>query len=84
MLLENVLTFLPSGRFERRTIQMDNGRITALTLPGPDAGGPVRRALPGFVDVHIHGAAGADCSDGKEEGLDAISRFLVRRGVTSH
>ena len=83
MLLENVLTFLPSGRFERRTIQMDNGRITALTLPGPDAGGPVRRALPGFVDVHIHGAAGADCSDGKEEGLDAISRFLVRRGVTS-
>ena len=39
MLLENVLTFLPSGRLKGRTIQMDNGRITALTLPGPDAGG---------------------------------------------
>ncbi len=39
--------------------------------------------LPGFVDIHIHGAAGADMSDAREESLQTISKFLVTKGVSS-
>jgi len=38
--------------------------------------------LPGFIDVHIHGSAGADVMDATVEGLEKMSRFLVRHGVT--
>lgn len=40
--------------------------------------------LPGFVDVHVHGALGCDFSDADPAGADAIARRLVRHGVTSH
>ncbi|MBO4475025.1 MAG: N-acetylglucosamine-6-phosphate deacetylase [Clostridiales bacterium] len=39
--------------------------------------------FPGFIDLHIHGAAGADTSDGSVEALTRISSFLSRKGVTS-
>ena len=38
---------------------------------------------PGFVDVHIHGCAGADTCDGKRESIDAMAEFLLTKGVTS-
>lgn len=37
---------------------------------------------PGFIDLHIHGAAGADVMDGTEEALNTIARALAAEGVT--
>lgn len=42
-----------------------------------------KNLLPGFIDIHIHGADGADFSDGETSSFDTISRYLVRHGVTS-
>ncbi|UCC23432.1 MAG: N-acetylglucosamine-6-phosphate deacetylase [Planctomycetota bacterium] len=42
-----------------------------------------RIAAPGFIDVHIQGAGGADVLDGTIDGLEAISRTCARFGVTS-
>ena len=39
--------------------------------------------VPGFVDVHIHGCAGADTCDGKRESIDTMAEFLLTKGVTS-
>ena len=39
--------------------------------------------IPGLVDAHIHGAAGADFSDGDYEGLKKMARKLASFGVTS-
>ena len=39
--------------------------------------------MPGFVDVHVHGGAGADSSDGDAEGLRNMAKFLLTKGVTS-
>lgn len=39
--------------------------------------------LPGFIDVHLHGAVGYEFMDADPEGLAAIGRFLVTHGVTS-
>lgn len=39
--------------------------------------------LPGFIDVHCHGAYGFDTNDAKEDGLRYWVRNIVREGVTS-
>lgn len=39
--------------------------------------------LPGFVDVHVHGAVGHEVMDGDAAGLSAMSAFFASRGVTS-
>jgi N-acetylglucosamine-6-phosphate deacetylase len=46
-----------------------------------DAGGA--SLLPGFVDVHVHGAVGHEVMDGNAEGLTAMSAFFATHGVTS-
>ncbi len=39
--------------------------------------------IPGLVDVHTHGAVGADASDGDGEGLRRLSEYYAANGVTS-
>lgn len=46
-----------------------------------DAGG--RIVAPGFIEVHIQGAGGADVLDATPEALEAMSRTCARFGVTS-
>lgn len=38
---------------------------------------------PGFVDIHIHGCAGADTCDGKRESIEKMASYLIGKGVTS-
>ncbi len=39
--------------------------------------------LPGFIDIHIHGALGVDVNEADAEGLFSIAGFLARNGVTA-
>lgn len=39
--------------------------------------------MPGFIDLHTHGAVGADFVFGKEDDICNISAFFARHGVTS-
>jgi len=39
--------------------------------------------LPGFVDVHVHGGAGADAMDADADGLRRMARFHAAHGVTA-
>ena len=39
--------------------------------------------VPGFIDLHIHGAAGADTMDATPEALKTIAAALAREGTTS-
>src|SRR5690625_5623774 len=39
--------------------------------------------IPGFIDGHIHGAAGADVMDATEEALDTMAAVLPEEGTTS-
>ena len=42
-----------------------------------------RNLIPGFIDGHIHGAAGADVMDATEEALDTMASVLPKEGTTS-
>ncbi|RME56732.1 MAG: hypothetical protein D6790_14295, partial [Caldilineae bacterium] len=70
-------------------ILLAGGRIQAIQEAGDRPGGSILDAsgctvLPGFIDVHIHGSAGADTMDATLEAHRTMSRFLVQHGVTSY
>jgi len=39
--------------------------------------------IPGMIDIHVHGAAGFDFMDGKQEAFEGISLALAKEGTTS-
>jgi len=39
--------------------------------------------IPGFVDIHIHGAGGHDVMSSTEEALSAVAKTVARHGTTS-
>ncbi|MCB7070523.1 N-acetylglucosamine-6-phosphate deacetylase [Caldibacillus sp. 210928-DFI.2.22] len=39
--------------------------------------------VPGFIDVHIHGAGGADAMDATPDALNKIAQHLVKEGTTA-
>ncbi len=39
---------------------------------------------PGFIDIHIHGGAGHDVTEGDEAALACVERHLAKTGVTSY
>ena len=84
MVFQNALIFTPAG-FRRGGFTVENGRFVELferSRPGAvDLGGAL--VIPGLVDIHTHGAMGADFSDGDAEGLRRMAAYLASRGVTS-
>lgn len=84
MRITNALLFV-DGAFRPGSLAFENGVITDIgpaDAPGDlDAGG--QYLVPGFVDVHTHGARNHDFSDGNPEGLPVMARHCVQHGVTS-
>jgi N-acetylglucosamine-6-phosphate deacetylase len=39
--------------------------------------------LPGFIDLHVHGACGHEAMDASPDGLQTMARFYAQHGVTS-
>lgn len=73
------------GRFVRGGFSVENGRFAHVleNVPGPAEDLDGALVIPGLVDIHVHGCAGADFSDGDYAGLVRMARHLARRGVTS-
>ncbi len=84
MIFQNARIFTPAG-FIRGGFTVEDGRFGELfsgERPGAlDLDGA--SVIPGLVDIHTHGAMGADFSDGDAEGLKRMGRYLASRGVTS-
>lgn len=43
-----------------------------------------RTVVPGFIDLHIHGAAGYDLMEATPEAVAAVGRHLARHGTTAY
>lgn len=89
MLIHNIRIALPSGQLMTGEILMDNAKIIQISDQSIDGWSGARfdgqgcMALPGFIDLHIHGAMGADFMDGDEQSFATIARYLPQEGTTS-
>ncbi len=89
MFLINAAYYDKNFQLAHGDIEIEDGRIQqvgeklAYTQKdlAVDCGGYT--IVPGFVDIHIHGADSADTCDGSREALDTMAKFLLQRGVTS-
>ena len=83
----NAKLFLPGKGFVPGGFRAEGGRFADIYPAGESPAGALNlqgaRVIPGLVDIHTHGAAGADISDGDGEGLRRMAAHLAKCGVTS-
>lgn len=75
-----------AGQFIPAQIEVAEGKITAVREYGErsvDQDYGTKRIVPGFIDVHTHGAYGYDTNDGEPEGLRNWMKHIPEEGVTS-
>ena len=84
--------YTPTEEITNGVILIDGNRIARV---GPreqvkvPAGATVvdnqdRIVVPGFIDIHIHGAAGSDLMEATTEAASAVGMYLARHGTTSY
>jgi N-acetylglucosamine-6-phosphate deacetylase len=85
LLLKNANVVLPDREVPGGSVLIEEGKIVSLDADQADevldlAGTTL---LPGFIDVHIHGAVGVDVMEATSAGLREVSSYLASEGVTS-
>lgn len=74
-----------ADQFIAAEIEVEDGRITNIfpygSKPADEDYGDLR-IVPGFLDIHCHGAYGFDTNDANEEGLRNWTKNIVGEGVT--
>ena len=92
LLIENAHLYGPQADWDSGWLLADGGRIEAFGRGRPpDVAGraDLRRIdaqglslLPGFIDLHVHGAIGHEAMDASHDDLYAMARFYASHGVT--
>lgn len=80
---------MPNGNVMKGEIVVVDGKIATVSnmaindFAGKRMDGQGCLVLPGFIDIHIHGAVGADFMDGAVEQFEKIANALPIEGTTS-
>jgi len=93
LLIHNARLFTPNQAGLTGWLLIENGLIRAIgfgntpdfssatSILSMDAQG--KNLLPGFIDLHVHGAMGHEVMDASPSGLEEMARFYASHGVTS-
>lgn len=90
LLIHNAHIISPDLELLNGSLEIEAGKITAVHQAADhsfeadeviDADG--RYVMPGFIDIHAHGANGKDVCDNDEESIYAIAAQKLREGVTT-
>jgi N-acetylglucosamine-6-phosphate deacetylase len=94
MIIKNCRVISPGLDLKGAAVEVEDGQIKRVlgpenqpspaeyaTTPTHDAHGAL--LMPGFIDIHTHGAMGADTCDGTETAVRTIAMAKLREGVTT-
>ena len=75
------------GTFSHSPITIKDGRIISLTETANNNGFEEIDAagnyiVPGFIDIHTHGAVGVDINHASSQDIHTVSRFFASQGCT--
>lgn len=87
MLLTNAHIISPGIEIEHGFVEITSGKISKVgemtSAPGRGTDLEGKMLVPGFIDIHSHGADGDDVCDASEEGLEHIAQTKLKEGVTT-
>lgn len=69
------------GTLQPARITCEESKIVAVDLIAEQSSHSL--ILPGFIDLHVHGASGFDFMDASQEAVDAITGFHARHGTSA-
>jgi N-acetylglucosamine-6-phosphate deacetylase len=83
--------FTPFEEIHDAVVVIQGSKISAVGPRGKvnlprsmrEINAPGKTVVPGFVDVHIHGAGGHDVMEGRREALEIITATVAAHGTTS-
>ena len=84
MIIQSTRVYI-AGSFMKAAVEFENGMISRIRKYGSipaDIDYGDRRIVPGFIDVHCHGAYGWDTNDATPDGLKAWAKGIPSEGVT--
>lgn len=89
ILITNAKVITPTAVYERGWLLADEGKIRLIgTGDAPDLNAATTidarglNLIPGFIDVHVHGAVGEETMDANPDGLRAMAKFYAQHGVS--
>ena len=92
MIIKNGTVFYNGEHFENLTISIKGNRIDALYPKHTDSSIISQETaiydadglyvVPGFTDIHFHGAVGCDLCDADLDGLEKIAAYELQNGIT--
>lgn len=77
------------GSFQEKTIGIESGSLHILPKDEKIAEGAKiydadgKKVVPGFIDIHTHGAVGVDVNAASADELGKIGHFMATQGTTS-
>ena len=86
MFYKNARIFCEDFQFRTGAFEVRDGKfasVLAENVPADAIDLQGATVIPGLIEVHSHGAAGFDFSDGDYEGLKAMAAYYAGVGVTS-
>lgn len=90
VLIKNARVITPTGVLSSGWVFCEGGKIRLIGAGNvPEFGGTDvidakdLTLLPGFIDVHAHGALSYDTMDASPNGLRSMAQFYAQHGVTS-
>jgi N-acetylglucosamine-6-phosphate deacetylase len=90
LLIHHARLFTPHQPGRTGWLLVEGGQIRSIGFGrAPDFVGSLQRVdaqgdmlLPGFIDLHVHGAVGHELMDASPTGMEAMARYYATHGVT--
>ena len=83
MVIKDAKVYTEDFRFEERDIYVEDGKFAETASEKEVVYADDLYAIPGLIDIHLHGAVGKDFSDGDVKGIEKIAEYEAFHGITT-
>ncbi len=83
MIIKNAQVFTENGVFEKQDLWIKGERLAEKAPSDEELDAEGLYAIPGLIDIHLHGCMGDDFCDGTDKSLETIAEYQASCGVTA-
>lgn len=83
MVIKNAKVYTEEFSFEEKDIYVEEGEFANQASEKEIVYADDLYAIPGLIDIHLHGCVGKDFSDGNAESIEKIAEYEAYHGITT-